>query len=83
MILETHRCFVKPCIDQCEIKKGGYMAGAGTGGENQVKRVVQSIEGDDVEIFEESVNPLGPTKEEIEGLKQWEEDLFRPPKEKE
>ncbi len=59
------------------------MAGAGTGGENQVKRFVKSVEGDKIDIFEETINPSGPTKEEIEGLKQWEEDLFRPPQKKE
>lgn len=56
------------------------MAGAGTAGENGVRRVVEEFEGSgSVELFKDSIDPVGPTKEEIAKLAQWEKELFQPP----
>lgn len=56
------------------------MAGAGAAGEKNVMRVVEEIEGSgSVTLFEESIEPIGPTQEEIKGLAEWEKNLFMPP----
>ena len=56
------------------------MAGAGAAGEKIVRRVVEKVEGNEsVTLFKESINPVGPTKEEIKGLTEWEKNLFKPP----
>ncbi len=56
------------------------MAGAGSTGEKNVMRVVEEIEGGgSVTLFEKPIDPVGPTREEIESLAEWEKNLFKPP----